>query len=108
MKGQRHQLRQRCNHRRGCRRITAEGTRGAHSEPLVDAIGVEAMVAFGYTSYSVLWPVLRQAYGAWPVVGLRKSPALAQDQLRIGVYDGFTQTHYHHGFGHRKQALWWR
>lgn len=104
VKGQRYQLRQRGRQRAGSRRRSrrgpADGTRGAHPEPLIDAINVKAVVALRNPPYRIFRPVLRQANAARAVVGPGQAPALAQHGLRVvGLDDGLVQAQHDHGRG---------
>ena len=90
VEGERHHLGERSGERRRSRRdrrrASADGARGAHPKPLVDAIGVEAVVALRNRPDGLVGTVLRQADGARAVVGPRQPPALAQYHLRIRLY----------------------
>lgn len=104
VKGQRYQLRQRGRQRAGSRRRSrrgpADGTRGAHPEPLIDAIDVEAVVALRNPPYRIFRPVLRQANATRAVVRPGQAPALAQYGLRVvGLDDGLVQAQHDHGRG---------
>lgn len=69
-------LRQRSSKRsrtRSCRwsrRGPTKRTRGTHSKPFINAIGMEAVMAIGYAPYGILRQVVGQANGARAVIGI--------------------------------------
>lgn len=68
---------------RAFRRVPAQGASGVELQPLINAIGVEVVVALRDAPQSLFGLVLRQADRAKSVVWFRKSPALAQNGYRI-------------------------
>lgn len=94
MECQRHQIGQRTRTHRGSRRISTDGTRGAHTKPLVNTLSVKAMVAIRDAPHLIPGLVLGQADGANGVVALGEAPAFAEHQLRVRVYGGPVEAHY--------------
>ncbi|KAF7148574.1 hypothetical protein RHSIM_Rhsim03G0205900 [Rhododendron simsii] len=67
-------------------RVSTNRTSSIQAKPFIDAISMEAMPAFGYAPQRFPGPVLGQAYWAGTVIGLRQTPALAENYLRERVY----------------------
>ncbi|KAF7147565.1 hypothetical protein RHSIM_Rhsim03G0206900 [Rhododendron simsii] len=67
-------------------RVSTNRTGSIQAKPFIDAISMEAMPAFGYAPQRFPGPVLGQAYWAGTVIGLRQTPALAENYLRERVY----------------------